>query len=172
MLQGSGGDKSESSGPGVQASAQEEVARLKAEKETALKERDRMEMKLQEKVEKVELEKDGLLILLKTTKERNTALEEELEKIKKEVLEAKGDKKVLESELRQLGEEVKLLQEEKDPSSKEFRELGSTIEGDDDKRGELYDKLEKVNQDRRLESWGVHTVLVCSYVIEISREQN
>ena len=170
MLQDSGGDKSESSG--VQASAQEEVTRLKAEKETALKERDRMEMKLQEKVEKVELEKDGLLILLKTTKERNTALEEELEKIKKEVLEAKGDKKVLESELRQLGEEVKLLREEEDQSSKEFRELGSTIEGNDDKRGELYDKLEKVNQDRRLESWGVHTVLVCSYVIEISRERN
>ena len=118
MLQGSGGIPGPSGG---QASAQaskalsytelkkkvayleehlkvkkEEVTRLKAENESTLKEeRDRIEMMFQEKMAKVETEKDALVKLVKTTKIKYTVLEEELKKAKKDVQGAEEDKKVL-----------------------------------------------------------------------------
>ena len=130
---------------------EEEVTRLKAENESTLKEeRDRIEMIFQEKMAKVETEKDALVKLVKTTKIMNTVLEEELKKAKKDMQGAEEDKKVLEGELRQLGELVKLFRQEKDQSSKDFKRLQKVIEQNDVELEELNDNMGKVEQDSRL----------------------
>ena len=89
------------------------------EKEAALKEeRDRMEKNLRVKTEKLELEKEAWQNLIITTKKKNTALKEELDK---------------------------------------------AIGQYNDERREWYDKMDKVEQDRRLVCWSVHAYL-CTYV--------
>ena len=133
------------------------------EKEVALKEeRNRMEKNLKVKDKKLELEKEAWQNFIETTRNKNSVLEEELEEIKKDVLGAEDDKKVLEGELRRLEEEVKLLRQEKDQSNKDFRKLQKVIERNDEERGGLNDKMEKVKQDKRWVCWGVCLLYLCA----------
>ena len=122
------------------------VERIQREKEDALR----------EERESTKIDKAALQNHIRTLQQEKDNLEGKFDAAKK----AKGeeDKKELESELERMKNELEKLRRDKDQEIKNFEKLQQTLEQTEIKMGELNDRHDKVDKDRRYTSH-IHTVL-------------
>lgn len=134
---------------------EESLGKLAREKEKAL----------EEERDAARIDKAGLQNYVKTLEREKHELERNLETANKEAEKGEEDKKELENELKTMGKELEKLQRDKDQEVKNFKKVQQALEQAEVKIGELNDRCEKVDEDKRY-ILHVHTILTHLNLIE------